>query len=105
MLDKWATPETRLGGIDDPATAVAALTETERVVLKALYQNPDGAVRRDIHADASTVPDSSFTNPNINGDERSDVGSILSRLRSVGLAERNKYTWYPTEDAQAVDIP
>jgi len=104
MLEKWATPETRFGGIDDPATAVAALTEMERVVLKALCQNPDGAIRRDIHADASTVPDSPFTNPNVNGDERSDVGSILSRLRSVGLADRNKYTWYPTEDAQAVDI-
>jgi len=32
------------------------------------------------------------------------VGSILSRLQNVGLAEQNKHTWSPTDETLTVEI-
>jgi hypothetical protein len=104
VLEKWATPETRLGGVKEPADAVGRLTEEEQFVLKALLQNTGGAVRRVIHGDVSELPASPFEEPNSNGQERNRVGSILSRLQNVGLAEQNKHTWSPTEEALTVNI-
>ena len=63
-----------------------------------------GAVRRVIHGDASELPDSPFEEPNSNGTERSEVGSILSHLQNIGLAEQNKHTWSPTDEALPVEI-
>ena len=82
-----------------------ALTEEEQFVLRALRQNTGGAVRRVIHGDVSELPDSPFKNPNSNEQERNKVGSILSRLKNVGLAERNKHTWSPTDESLATEIP
>lgn len=104
VLEKWATPETRLGSIGEPADAIEALTEEERYVLRSLCQNTDGAIRRIIHQNACGLRDSPFEDPNSNGNERRNVGSILSRLRNVGLADRDNYTWYPTEEAQEAKI-
>ncbi|ELZ77479.1 hypothetical protein C456_03041 [Haloferax volcanii DSM 14919] len=103
VFEKWATPETRLGDIDEPLDAIDRLTVEELYVLRALRQNTGGAVRRVIHGDVSELPDSPFNEPNANGKERNEVGSILSRLQNVGLAERNKHTWYPTDEALAVE--
>jgi len=103
VFDKWATPETRLGDVDEPEDAIDRLTEEEQFVLRALRQNTGGAVRRVIHGDVSELPESPFDEPNANGRERSEVGSILSRLQNVGLAEQNKHTWYPTDEALAVE--
>lgn len=109
ILEKWATPETRLGGIDEPIDAIDRLTEQEEFVMQALCQNTGGAVRRVIHGDVSELHGSPFNSPNSNGQERNEVGSILSRLKNVGLAERNKHTWYPTDEAvfayQTVKLP
>lgn len=99
VLKKWATPETRLGDVDEPSDAIDRLTDEEVFVLQALCQNTGGAVRRVIHGDVSELSGSPFDSPNSNGKERSEVGSILSRLQNVGLAERDKHTWYPTEEA------
>lgn len=104
VLEKWATPETRLGGIEEPTDAIDRLTEEEKFVLQALCHNSGGAVRRVIHGDVCDLPGSPFSNPNSNGHERSEVGAILSRLENVGLVERNKRTWYPTEEALAVEV-
>lgn len=104
VLEEWAEPETRLGDIEEPADAVDRLTKEEQFVLKALRRNTGGAVRRVIHGDASEGPDSPFEEPNSNGKERSKVGSILSRLQNVGLAEQNKYTWLPTDEALAAEV-
>jgi len=46
VFDKWATPETRLGDVDEPEDAIDRLTEEEHFVLRALRQNTGGAVRR-----------------------------------------------------------
>jgi hypothetical protein len=105
VLEKWATPETRLGDVEEPLDAIDRLTEKEHYVLRALKQNTGGAVRRVIHGDVSEIPGSPFRSPNSNGRERNEVGSILGRLKNVGLAERNKYTWYPTDEALAVEEP
>lgn len=99
VIEKWSTPETRLGDVDGASDAIDRLTDEEAFVLRALCQNTGGAVRRVIHGDVSELPDSPFNNPNSNGQERNKVGSILSRLNNIGLAKRNKYTWYPTEEA------
>ena len=99
VLEKWSTPETRLGDVDEPSDAIDRLTDEEEFVLRALCQNTGGAVRRVIHGDVSELPSSPINSPNSNGKERNEVGSILSRLQNVGLAERNKHTWYPTEEA------
>ncbi|WP_435362346.1 DUF262 domain-containing protein [Haloarchaeobius sp. DFWS5] len=103
ILKEWPTPETRLGEIEDPSDAVDRLTDEEEFVLRALCQNTSGAVRRVIHGDASQFTNSPFKNPESNGQERSEVGSILGRLRNVGLAERKKRTWYPSEEAIAAE--
>ena len=105
ILERWATPETRLGDIEDPSDAIDRLTEEERFVLRALCQNTGGAVRRVIHGDVSELPGSPFENPNSNGRERNEVGSILSRLDNVGLAERDNHTWYPTDEALTIEMP
>lgn len=105
VLDEWATPETRLGDIEEPADAIDRLTKEEQFVLKALRQNTGGAVRRVIHGDATELPDSPFEEPNSNGTERNEVGSILSRLQNVGLTEQNKHTWSPTDEALGIDLP
>jgi hypothetical protein len=104
VLETWPTPETRLGDVEEPTDAVNRLTDEEKFVLRALCQNTGGAVRRVIHGDVSDLPESPFNNPNSNGRERSQVGTILSRLKNVGLADRNKYTWYPTEEALSVEV-
>lgn len=104
VLDKWTTPKTRFGDIEEPKDAIKELTEKEKYVLRALCRNTGGAVRRDVHADVCEIPESPFANPHSNGKERSEVGSILSRLRNVGLADRNNYTWYPTEEATSSEI-
>lgn len=104
VLEKWSTPETRLGDVDEPSDAINRLTDEEEFVLRALCQNTGGAVRRVIHGDVSELPGSPFNSPNSNGKERSEVGSILSRLQNVGLAERNKHTWYPTEEATTAQL-
>ncbi len=103
-LEKWATPETRLGAVDEPADAIDRLRDDEKFVLQALCQNTGGAVRRVIHGDVSELPGSPFNRPNSNGEERSEVGSILNRLQNVGLADRNNYTWYPTEEALSLQV-
>ncbi|WP_336365232.1 DUF262 domain-containing protein [Halalkalicoccus salilacus] len=103
VLGKWETPETRLGDIEDPADAVDRLTIEERFVLQALCQNTGGAIRRVIHGDASALSGSPFENPNSNGQERNEIGSILGRLQNVGLAERTKYTWYPADEALTLE--
>ncbi len=99
IFEKWATPETRLGDIEEPSDAIDRLTQEEQFVLRALCRNTGGAVRRVIHGDVSELPRSPFENPNSNGRERNEVGIILNRLDNVGLAERNKHTWYPTDEA------
>jgi hypothetical protein len=104
ILEQWAAPETRLGGIKEPADAIPELTEEEKYVLQALCQHSSGAVRRIVHADACDLPDSPFGD-STDGKERSKVGSILGRLKSVGLAERNKRTWYPSEESKFESIP
>lgn len=104
MFEKWPSPETRLGDVEDPSDAIDRLTEEEHFVLRALCQNTGGAVRRVIHGDVSELPGSPFENPNSNGRERNEVGSILSRLNNVGLAERDKHTWYPTDEALTIEI-
>ncbi|UHQ96010.1 HNH endonuclease family protein [Natrinema halophilum] len=105
VLEEWATPETRLGGVEEPADAIDRLTTEEQFVLKALRQNTGGAVRRVIHGDVCELSDSPFDDPNSNGTERNEVGSILSRLQNVGLAEQNKHTWSPTDEALSVEAP
>lgn len=103
VLEKWATPETRLGDIEEPVDAIDRLTKPETYVLRALKRNTGGAVRRVIHGDASELEGSPFKEPNSNGRERSEVGSILSRLKTVGLAEQDKHTWYPTEEVSSIE--
>ncbi|SEG50369.1 DUF262 domain-containing protein [Halobellus limi] len=104
VFEHWPTPETRLGGIENPTDAIEVLTHEERYVLRALCENESGAVRRVIHRQVSSLPDSPFENPESAGKERGNVGSILGRLRSVGLAERNKHTWYPSEEAISANV-
>lgn len=105
VMENWSTPETRLGNIDEPSDAIDRLTDEEEFVLQALCQNTGGAVRRVIHGDVSNLPGSPFNSPNSNGQERNKVGSILGRLKNVGLAKRNKHTWYPTEEAVTTQNP
>jgi hypothetical protein len=93
-----------LDDVEEPADAIDRLTREEQFVLMSLRQNTGGAVHRVIHGDASELPDSPFEEPNSNGTERNKVGSILSRLQNVGLAEQNKHTWSPTDEALAVEI-
>ena len=69
VLDEWATPETRLGDIEEPADAIDWLTKEEQFVFKPLRQNTGGAVRRVIHGDATKLPDSPFEEPNTNSTE------------------------------------
>lgn len=104
VLEKWALPETRFDDIEEPEEAIRELTEKKKYVLHALCLNTGSAVRRDIHADVCEIAESPFNSPNSNGKERSEVGSVLSRLRSIGLADRNNYTWYPTEEATSSEI-
>jgi hypothetical protein len=75
------------------------LGEEEQYVLRALRQHQDGAARRVIHRDAAATDGSPFTNPDADGKERSEVGSILSRLVNKDLAQREKSTWYPVEQS------
>lgn len=103
-LGHWPTPDTRFDDIERPSEAIDSLTEKELFVLHALCQNSGGAVRRVIHKEVSDIPSSPFENPESSGNERSLVGSILSRLQGVGLAERDKHTWYPTEDALSAEM-
>lgn len=83
-FEKWALPETRFDDINDPQKAVSELTEREKYVLQALCLNTGGAVRRDIHADVCEIAESPFNSLQSNGKERSEVGSVLSRLRNIG---------------------
>lgn len=101
IMEKWATPDTRLSEIESPDSAVHQLTDQEQYVLSALCKNPGGAARRVIHRDACSLTDSPFQNPE-DKEERKTVGSILSRLSGVGLGEREKNTWYPTDKAQEI---
>jgi hypothetical protein len=103
VMKKWATPKTRLTGIEDPEAAIDGLTDEEQYVLQALRENPDGAARRVIHRKASELTGSPFKNPEADREERSTVGSILSRLAGIGLAERSKSTWYPSDGTRATD--
>lgn len=104
VMVKWATPDTRLTDIESPEATIAELTDRERYVLRALSANPRGAARRVIHSKASELTGSPFENPELDSEERSTVGSVLSRLAGVGLAERNKSTWYPSDETQAAEI-
>jgi len=92
-----------ISAVDDGESAISLLSERERYVLRALWQNRSGAARRVIHQDAAALNGSSFTDPNTNGKERDEVGSILSKLAEIGLAEREKSTWYPSENTKLVD--
>ena len=88
-----------LQAVDDSESALDLLSKRDRYVLRALTQNRSGAARRVIHADAADIAGSPFDSPDNNGTERSEVGEILYSLRDMGLAEREKATWYPTDDA------
>lgn len=92
ILDKWTAPKTRCSDVEEPQDAIKELTEKEKYVLRALCRNTGGAVRRDVHADVCEIPGSPFANPPSNGKDRSEVGSILGRLRNVGLPDQNNYT-------------
>ena len=78
-------------------SAISLLSERERYVLRALWQNRSGAARRVTHRDVVNLDDSPFRDHE-DGSERSEVGSILSKLADLGLAEREKSTWYPSGD-------
>lgn len=88
-----------LQALDDSGGATELLGKRERYVLRALTDHRSGAARRVIHRTAADLEGSPFTNPDKNGEERNEVGSILSTLQDMGLAAREKATWYPTEDA------
>ena len=103
VMKKWNTPDTRLTEIEAPEEAVSELTEEELSVLRALCEYPNGRARRVIHRKATELDRSEFSTPGDN-DERSTVGSILSRLVGLGLAERENRTWYPTDEALAAEL-
>jgi len=103
VTEKWDTPDTRLTDIEAPEDAISELTEEELSVLRALCEYSNGRARRVIHRKATELDTSPFANPGDN-DERSTVGSILSRLVGLGLAERQNRTWYPTEEALAAEL-
>lgn len=105
VMEKWATPPTKFSDITDPEDIIALLDEQDRYVLQSLCDTPQGGPRRVIHDAAGKLADSPFENPNSNGPERRSVGTILSRLKRVGLADRTKATWYPTDKATAAEIP
>jgi hypothetical protein len=104
VMDMWTTPSTRLSGVTEPESAISQLTKHERYVLRALCETPGGGARRVIHRTAGDFADSPFENPESNGTERSTVGSILARLTTVGLAEQDQSTWYPSDVAKTVDV-
>ena len=97
--DEREKRERILRALDESGGAVELLGKRERYVLQALTEHRSGAARRVIHREAAGLEDSPFTNPDENGPERSEVGSILSSLQDMGLATREKSTWYPTDDA------
>jgi len=103
VMEKWDTPDTRLTDIEAPEDAISELTEEELSVLRALCEYSNGRARRVIHRKATELDGSPFANPGDN-DERSTVGSILSRLVGLGLAERQNRTWYPTDEALAAEL-
>jgi hypothetical protein len=80
-------------------SAIELLSDRERYVLRALWKHNNGAARRVIHRDAANISGSPFTEPNKDGAERSEVGSILSKLKDLGLAQREKSSWYPSDQA------
>ncbi|AGN01198.1 hypothetical protein L593_06245 [Salinarchaeum sp. Harcht-Bsk1] len=100
VMEFWDAPSTRFGDIDEPENAISELSSRENTVLHALCDASSGGARRYIHRKACERADSSFENPDSN-DERNEVGSILSRLARVGLADREKRTWYATDEARA----
>ena len=91
-----------LQALDDTGGATELLGKRERYVLRALTDHRSGAARRVIHRTAAGLEDSPFTNPDKNGEERDDVGSILSTLQDMGLAEREKYKRATASDANGV---
>jgi len=93
-----------LGGIEEPEEAIPELIDEELYVLQALCQHSAGAIRRTVHTDMCELYGAQFEIPT-GSKERSKVGTILSRLESVGLAEQNMRTWYPNEKAQSVEVP
>lgn len=84
---------------NEDRSTVELLSRRERYVLQALRKHSDGAARRVIHREASKLEDSPFTKSSTDGAERSEVGSILSKLKDLGLARREKSTWYPADSA------
>jgi hypothetical protein len=103
VMEKWATPETRGSDMEDVESVISELTDRERYVLRALCEYPGGAARRVIHRNACELVDSPFENSE-QRKERDAVGSILSRLVDIGLVEREKSTWYPNDEVQAVEV-
>jgi len=103
IMEKWSTPDARFTDLQTPEDAITELTDDELFVLRALTQNSGGAARRVIHRHACEFSESPFENPRDNM-ERNRVGSILSRLAGIGLAGRNKSTWYPNGDVQIDEV-
>ncbi len=103
VMAKWNTPETRLTDIEEPEEAIPELTEEERYVLRALCTYTSGRARRVIHRKTTELEGSPFTDSG-DSSERSEVGSILSRLSGLDLADRKSRTWYPTDEALAADL-
>ena len=90
--------------VSDGESAINVLSTRERYVLRALWQNQSGAARRVIHRSACEIDGSPFNSPEVNGTERDEVGEILTKLEDIGLARREKSTWYPSEDARIAEM-
>ncbi|WP_318569904.1 DUF262 domain-containing HNH endonuclease family protein [Salinigranum marinum] len=100
IIEVWETPETRFTDVDTPEDTISELTEEEQYVFQALCKYSDGRARRVIHRKSTELDGSPFTDPE-SSSERGRVGTILSRLTKLGLAERQNRTWYPSDDAIA----
>jgi hypothetical protein len=103
VMKKWATPDARFTDLESPEDAISELTTQELFVLRALHQSPGGAARRVVHRHVCEYDGAPFDNPG-DGTERSRVGTILSRLAGIGLADRSKGTWYPNDEIRTVEV-
>jgi hypothetical protein len=103
VMKKWATPDARFTDLESPEDAISELTTQELFVLRALQQSPGGAARRVVHRHVCEYDGAPFDNPG-DGTERSRVGTILSRLAGIGLADRSKGTWYPNDEIRTVEV-
>jgi hypothetical protein len=81
--------------IDDPL-ANAEFPDELREVVEALNEHRGGAALRIIHKTVSDDPESSFTEGGSEwNDEREQVKHLLGVAETLGVARRDKKTWYP----------